>query len=382
MRILYIHTYYKQRGGEDAVFESEREKMRICGHNVHSLIFRNDQRTLLKFISFPFNFISFFRLLIKILKVRPQVIHIHNFHFAASPSIIWAGILFKIPIVVTLHNYRLVCPSAIFYHKGQLFLDSLNNPRFPWAAVKRGVYKDSAILSFWVALTYYLHKKIGTWKKVSRYITLTEFSRQIYLRSNLKVRPERFVVKPNFIEGEDITNSVEKKDFIYVGRLSDEKGIDIILEAFKKLRCNLTIIGDGPFRKQVESFASQNRRIRYLGFQSKEVIRREIRRASALIFASKCYEGMPMTILEAFSEHTPVIAASLGAIPDIVVDSENGLLFEANNSGDLVKKIEMWHSMSDLLKVKYYKNSYTAFTNYYSSNSNSSRLISIYSSVI
>ncbi len=198
MKVLFIHTCYSQHGGEDAVFESECNLLKSKNIEVESLLFQNGKNVLRNIILAPFNIISYLKVKSTIRRFQPDVIHLHNWHFAASPSVVWAAQHCKVPIVMTLHNYRLLCPSAILFHKGELFFESLSGG-FPWKAVNRKVYRNSWFLTFWLAAIIRLHKSIGTWKKVDHFITLSEFAKKIFLHSDLGLQEEKLSVKPNFV---------------------------------------------------------------------------------------------------------------------------------------------------------------------------------------
>lgn len=170
--------------------------------------------------------------------------------------------------------------------------------------------------------------------------------------------------------------------FVYVGRLSVEKGLDVIFKAFHIQPFHLSIIGDGPLRSQVEAFAQANPTVEYLGFQNKDTIQKVLKNSSALLFCSKCYEGMPMTILESFANGTPVIASSLGCIPDIVTDKVNGLLFKNNDAKDLSHKIQQWVTMPGHKRHHYHSNTLETFHNKFSADANFLQLMSIYDGII
>jgi glycosyltransferase involved in cell wall biosynthesis len=377
LKVLLIHTYYKEKGGEDVAFELQLNTLKQAGVNTETLIFYNSRNTIFNLLFQLFNPFSYYTVLKKIKYFKPDIVHVHNFHFAGSPSVIWAAKKSKTSIVVTLHNFRLLCPSGILYHSEKLFLKSLNG-KFPWQAVQKKVYKDSYLLTFWLALTIKTHHWIGTWKKVDRFFALTEFSKEIYLKSCLRLTDNQITVQPNYIESRPKYGPITKGGFVYVGRLSNEKGIEVILNAFKIFPFNLIVIGDGPLRNQVEQFTKSNPKIKYLGFQEKEVVQDIMGKSSALLFASKCYESMPMTILESFACSTPVIASELGGIPSIVKDDYNGLLFENCNPHDLAKKIEYWINLDPIKKEEFYTNSYITFKTKFRTDVRIQETISIY----
>ncbi|RYG27917.1 MAG: hypothetical protein EOO01_40620, partial [Chitinophagaceae bacterium] len=187
MKILVIHTIYTTRGGEESVVENEVEDLKRAGHEVKTLFFSNGGNALvqaLKIAALPFNPLSYFQTRRILREFRPDVVHIHNWNFAASPSVIRAARAEGIAVVLTIHNFRLLCPSATLFHDGNLFMDSVNG-HFPWAAIKKAVYRNSRIITFWLAFSVYVHKKLGTWKGVNKYIVLNEFTRSLFARSDL-----------------------------------------------------------------------------------------------------------------------------------------------------------------------------------------------------
>lgn len=383
MKILFVHTLYGQNGGEDQVCENEIELLREVA-DVKQLYFNNagsKLNILSKFMFAPFNLLSLIKFNKTISIERPDIIHFHNWYFAASPLLlIWAKAK-KIPVVVTLHNYRLLCPSATLFHKGGLFIESLKKG-FPWKAVSRKVYRDSYIQTFWLSCTVRMHKWLRTWQKVDKYIALTPFAKQLFLSSDLGLRWDQLDVKSNFTP--DNGYNFEKKEdyFLFVGRLSPEKGIDILLKTFSDTDLNLVIIGDGPLCADVEKAASMNQNISYLGKKPHSDIINYMKQASALIFPSIWYEGMPMTILESFSTGTPVIASRLGAMESLIRDEENGLLFSAADCNSLKSALDKWKNLPDKEKSSMCLNARQAYDDNYTPEHNRVQVLSIYNSLM
>ncbi|MGI4729389.1 MAG: glycosyltransferase, partial [Janthinobacterium lividum] len=159
MKILVIHTSYKYKGGEDTVVSEEINLLQQAGMQVELLEFNNDKNALRKLLQLPFNIQSYNVAKQKLKDFKPDLVHIHNLHFGGSPSVIYAIKRSKIPFVITLHNFRLLCPSGIIFHNRKLFLDSLQQ-NFPWKAVQLGVYKNSKLITFWLGLSMYIHNKL------------------------------------------------------------------------------------------------------------------------------------------------------------------------------------------------------------------------------
>ena len=185
MKILLIHCAYQFRGGEDTVVEEETKLLTSQGHQVEVLAFSNQGKQWLKLLQLPFNITSYRATRKKIKAFKPDVVHIHNLHFAASPSVVYAVKHSHTPMVMTLHNFRLLCPSGILFENGKLFLDSLSET-FPVTAVKKAVYKNSRITTFWVAAVSSMHQWLHTFTVPDKIICLTEHSRQLFSKSKLK----------------------------------------------------------------------------------------------------------------------------------------------------------------------------------------------------
>ena len=376
MKILQVHNTYQQRGGEDVVFNAEGRLLFQHGHIVKTLLFDNTEiktagDKLFTGIKSFFSLTSARQLKYYIEHFQPDIIHVHNFFPLASPSVFYTASKYDIPIVFTLHNYRLLCPSANLFHKDKIYENSLKKI-FPFDAVYKGVYRDSRVQTFSLALMTALHNVIGTWKhKITKYIALTEFAKNLFVHSQLNIPEDQIIVKPNFVEDCGVGKKEEREDhFLFIGRLSSEKGIKTLLESASLYPYKLKIIGDGPLRLEVIQAISEHHNISYLGFKEKEEIIDELKKCKALIFPSLWYEGMPMTILEAFSTGTPVIASNLGGMAEMIEHDKNGLLFEAGNVYDLFDKIleiEKLPGLSDnygLNARRAYEENYTPEANY------------------
>ncbi|MCC6286753.1 MAG: glycosyltransferase family 4 protein [Chitinophagaceae bacterium] len=382
MKILLVHTHYQIRGGEDAVFEQEYKLLKE-GNDVETLIYKNHSgiKGLLQFLFSVWNLTATQKLIFRIKKFRPSVIHIHNWHFASGPAIIRGAKKFNIPVVLTLHNYRLLCPSASLMNGEKIFLDSVHQP-FPWTAVKKGLYRNSVIQTFWLALVVWFHKKIGTWKNVDRFIVLTRFAQTLFLDSSLGITAKQLIVKPNFVLAPILENKRIRSGFLFAGRLTEEKGIKVLLEAFSKTNIQLKIAGEGPLLEFVKEATHKNPNIQYMGKLDNHLLINAMSSCEALIFPSVWYEGMPVTILEAFASKTPVIASNLGAMKSMIEDNYNGLHFEPGNAEDLAHKVILWASFSKEQKQKIGQNAHQSYIQQYTPEKNKALLIDIYNKAI
>ncbi len=386
MKILVIHTKYRFKGGEDSVVDAEIDLLKKHSHEICLLDFRNSSNNLITFVLFLkmfFNIFSFFRTIRAISKFRPDLVHVHNWYFAASPAVFVAARIKRIPVIYTLHNFRLICPSGLLFQNGSLFLDSIQQ-KFPWKAIQKKVYRNSYFQTFWLGSVIWVHDRLGTWRSIDGYIALTEFAKELFLLSKRNWLPHQFNIKPNFVENviENIRTTYTP-NFLYIGRLSEEKGVDVLIKALSIHDFNLIIIGDGPLKPKVEALASAKPNIvKYLGFQDKTGIYDNLNLCTALIMPSIWYEGMPITLLEAFSAGVPVIASNLGSISLMIQDGYNGLLFDAGHPSSLVNCIQKWQSYSDKQKNIFCQNARKTYEELYTPEKNYMQLIDIYQSVI
>ena len=381
MRILFIHTFYKLPGGEDAVVQNEINLLTEAGHEVDLLSFNNAGGALLKLFLMPYNALATKQTKDRLKAFRPDIVHIHNLHFAASAAVIRTINGAKIPMVMTVHNYRLLCPSASLYFNDHLFLDSLH-AAFPWEAVKKGVYQNSRIITFWLALSNYMHRKIGTWKMVDRYIFLAEHSRQLFLQSSFDLDLQRTAIKPNFTPDRTIAEkpSVDTY-FLYVGRLTEEKGVMTLLQAFAGTRIWLKIAGMGPLEESVRDYANFNDNIEYLGQQTREEINSLLDKATAVIFPSLWYETFGMIVAEAFAKAVPVITSDMGNMKILVTDGYNGKTFTPGDPIALRNCIEEFAKIPVEEQKLLRKNARATYELNYSPESNLKKIIEIYSSL-
>jgi glycosyltransferase involved in cell wall biosynthesis len=382
MKVLYIHTYYLQRGGEDIVYESEKALMSEGGWEVDSVIFNNKRFAVIKFMLLFFNPFSFIRVCRAIDRFKPDAVHVHNWFFGASPSVFLATKLKRVPLLHTIHNFRIICPSGVLFNDKKLYTHSISRI-FPFLSIRRRVYRNSMFFTFWLLTCTRINYLLGTWKSVDRLICLTKTSKEIICNSILKVNRDKVVVKPNFVRNDIQQVQFPRSDhFLFVGRLSEEKGIETLLSTFKESKYQLRIIGDGPLKSLVNKYTSERDNATYLGFQKKEFIMKEMSRCSALIVPSICYEQFGLIIIEALSCGTPVIASNIGAPADLICEGVTGLHFIAGSSTDLSKKLEKWQSTAESDKKIYYKNAVTAYCSQFTAKKNYDQLTSIYKSTI
>jgi len=381
MKILIIHNAYQFKGGEDSVVANETELLRSDGIEVEVLQFSNAGHALSKVIQLPFNYSSYLKTKEKIKAFKPDVVHIHNLHFAGSPSVVYAIRKCKVPFIITLHNYRLLCPSASLFFNGRIFTGSVNKS-FSWDAVSKGVYLNSRILTFWVNCSMMFHQLIGTWKLADKFIALGEHTKEIFFNSKLKSITKDIIVKPNFCYSRLKFIKSVGTYYLYVGRLSEEKGAGLLLKVFSANKLRLKIAGSGPMEKEVIICSKENPNIQFLGSVEKKDVYSLLANATALIFPSQWYETFGMVIIEAFSRSTPVIASNLGQLKITIRNKYNGLHFEAGNADDLTEKVAFYENLQPEEKLTYRRNAFDSYNENYSPEKNLKQLKDIYNIVL
>lgn len=371
MRILILHNYYQHLGGEDIVVHQEVDALKKRGHEVLVVTDKNKKRLkgLIQYGLYPFNIWASMKLMNKINRFAPDIIHLHNIHYAIGPLIVRSIRKKKYPLVMTLHNYRLICPSATLFYNNNIHRESIYE-RFPWQAVKSMALDNSFFKSLITAFTYWFHNKIGTWNMISYYFTLSTFAKNILVESQIDISQNKFIVNPNFcnVPSQSINKKIFEDYYIYVGRLSAEKGIISLIKAFSEMNHHIKIYGDGPLRKEVEAYSNLYPNIEYLGFKDKDFLNEEIKKANAMIVPSICYEGMPMGILEAFSLGTPVLCSNIGVLNQMIKPMQTGLHFEANSPLSMADCVNKWSRLRTDEKITMSFNCINDSKKLYSSN--------------
>jgi glycosyltransferase involved in cell wall biosynthesis len=378
IRVLVVHNAYQHRGGEDTVVESEIALLRSHGHAVETWFRSNDDVAGMSSFSLARTTLWSSRtqhdLAEVVSRFRPDVIHVHNTFPLISPSLYWAAERAGVPVVQTLHNFRLMCLNALFLREGKVCEDCMGH--LPWRGVARACYRESRAASAALAGMLTLHRGLGTYRnKVARYIALNGFCRDKFIEGGLPA--ERVVVKPNFVDF-DVPESVPRSGLLFVGRLSVEKGVATLAAAMARLPgAALRVAGDGPEAQLLDGVAGVSR----LGSLSGEVVRQEMSSAAALVVPSIWYENFPRTIVEAFACGLPVIASRIGALADIVRDGETGLLFESGNPRDLADKMA-WAQANPEQMAEMGRKARMQYEAEFSAEVNYLRLMEIYAGVL
>ena len=344
MRILTAHNYYQIRGGEDECFEAETKLLREMGEDVEIYQENNDRVAEISKLRMAADTIwskeAYEKLKQRLIKKPSDVVHVHNFFPLISPSVYYAAKAQGVPVVQTLHNYRLLCPNALFFREGKVCEDCLGK-FIPYPGVQHGCYRENKVASGAVATMLGVHRAMNTWTKmVDLYICLTEFAKQKFIQAGIPA--EKIVVKPNFVSPEPTVGFGKGGYALFVGRLSVEKGLDTLLAAWEQLgeQIPLKIVGDGPLASDVLEATKRFPQIEWLGRRPMSEVHDLMGEAMFLVFPSKWYETFGRVAIEAFAKGTPVIAANIGAIAEIVAPGKTGLHFHPGVPEDLADKVK------------------------------------------
>lgn len=373
MNILSVHNRYLLRGGEDESTELENALLRDRGH--HVVEYFADNHTIdgsrlvgvgLRSVWNPATY-SKVRKLIR--EDRIDLVKIDNFFPQISPAVYYAANAEHVPSVQSLRNFRLLCPGAIFFRDGKVCEDCIGRT-MPWPGVLHGCYRNSRAQTLGPAAMASVHRLAGTWNnRVTAYVALSEFSRQKFVQGGLP--DAKVFVKPNFVTDQGIGTG-EDRCALFVGRLSPEKGLDVLLSAWGRIRdkLKLRIAGTGPLEAKVREHAAVNPGIEYLGQKSLAETYDLMGRAMALIFPSQWYETFGRTVAESFAKGTPVIASDLGNMKLMVTHRRTGLHFEPGSADSLVEQVEWmlahqdeWKQMRPDARLAY-EESFTPDRNY------------------
>lgn len=382
MRVLIVHNFYQQPGGEDQVFAAETDLLRERGHTVSHFTVHNDaivglsSATLARKTLWNGEAADQLRALCR--SQRPQVVHFHNTFPLVSPAAYYAARSEGAAVVHTLHNFRLLCPGTTFYREGKV-CEACLGKAVPWPAVRHACYRGSITASLGVVAHNTVHRAIGTWNRaVDMYIAPTEFLRDKFVQGGLPA--ERIAVKPHFLVVDPGVGQHRGDFALYVGRLVEEKGVRTLLEAWStgSPGVPLKVVGDGPL---ASLFGAEIPGVEWLGRRSRVEVTRLMQEARFLVFPSEWYEAFGLTILEAFATGAPVIAARLGAAAELVRDRETGLHFDAGRPTDLLAAVAWARDHAAEMEEmgrrarQEYLNRYTAETNYH-------RLMAVYDAAL
>lgn len=379
MKILVIHNDYRSRSGEEVVMEQEVALLRAHSHQV--VVYRRSNAEVKQMgvagkLALPVQ-TTWSRQAAKALRQliqdeQPDIAHIHNTHFMISPVAVRVCNEAAVPVVYTLHNFRLVCPAATLFRDGHICEDCLGKP-VPYPGVAHACFRGSHLQSAALAAGTSLHRLLGTYEGVSQFITPTEFARRKFIEGGLD--PARVVSKPHFLSpdpGEAPTKQ-QRPYALFVGRLSPEKGIGVLLEAWKHIpNIPLRIVGGGPLKHWVVNMLETENLscVEFIGPLEREQVYAQMRGAYMLVLPSVYYETFGMVALEALAVGTPVIVSDHGAPAEVVEHGISGWHFPVGDAKALADTVRtVWQQPQQIKKMRRaareaYLTRYTAQQNY------------------
>lgn len=371
LKVLQVHNYYKIAGGEDQVVRNEKKLLEEYGHRVYRYSRHNrelEQMGMVRKLLLPFTTVFSLRTFREVKKIirdkRIDIVHVHNTLPLISPSVFYAAFARKVPVVMTVHNFRLLCPGAAFYRAGKVCEECIaKSGKGLLCSLKYGCYRNSRLQTLVCVLSMQFHRMLGTYKRV-HFICLTEFNKEKLLKWK-QISDRQIFVKANYMNrnGEIVNATQREAYFLYAGRLEEEKGVKVLLEAFHILQeryrelatdnhfadrrkpdevPGLIICGTGSLAAWCEAYIKERHleHVTLKGGMPPEIVRKLMSRARGVIVPSLWYEGFPMTVAESYAVRTPVIASDLGNLKGLIEENVNGFKFEPGNASALAEAVE------------------------------------------
>lgn len=347
MKILLAHNRYRWAGGEDVVVCAEKALLEARGHEVS--MFEADNREITGMraavragLSAVWSPAARRKMAEALARFRPDVVHVHNFFPLLSPSIYEDCCGAGVPVVQTLHNYRLLCPNAVFFRDGRACEDCLGR-LVPWPGVLHACYQGSRAATAPIAAMLAFHRLRRTWvRRVDGFVVFSEFARQKFIEGGLL--GNRIHVKPHFVHPVPKVGEGTGGYALFVGRFSREKGLEVLLDAWRQRglgsRLPLRIVGEGAIEAELRRRAAGVLGVEWMGALPQPEVLRLMQHARCLVYPSVCYETFGMAIIEAFATGLPVIASGHGSMAFLIRHGETGLLFRAGDAVDLAAQVE------------------------------------------
>lgn len=369
-RILQVHNFYQIPGGEDVVVRNEKRLLEEHGHKVYTYYRTNkelSEKGILGKLLLPFTAVYSFRTVREVKRLIKEnqidIVHVHNTLTMVSPSVFYAAFQCNVPVVQTLHNFRMLCPAGSFFRNNVICEECVGGGLT--CAIKHKCYRNSTLQTIVSAMILKIHRILGTYRRVN-FICLTDFNKNKLLQSldtgteskrKCVVDASRVYIKPNFTFAEGITPSDSQDTeeyFLFAGRVEALKGVDIAIKAFEKIPDKLLYIaGTGPMMDEMQAYVKEHQieNVKFLGYLQKEEMTERFYHAKAVIMTSQCYEAFAMTIAEAYSYGVPVIAGRVGNMDGMVKEGQTGVKFQYDSAEDLAKKVQEFETL-DIKELK------------------------------
>ena len=367
MKILLVNNFYYNRGGDCTYLFSLKKLLEEKGHKVIVFSMHHPRNFESEYSKYFVNYINYAEEVKKqslssginvlyrtiysleakrkierlIEEERPDIAHLQNIHHHITPSILYPFKKHNIPVVWTLHDYTIICPNTLFLSQDRI-CERCKKARYFWPSVIR-CKKNSFLASTMAAIENTVHRIMKVYDLVDVFIAPSEFLRNKFIEYGFK--EEKLECLGYLIDIELKDNKKDPGDYyLYVGRISEEKGIKTLIDAaVNNSGGELKIIGSGPLKEDMESYAAskaKNTTIEFLGHKSRDEVIEYIKNSRFVVVPSEWYENYPFSILETFACGKPVIGSKVGGIPELVKDNKTGLTFEIGNSSELSARIK------------------------------------------
>ncbi len=400
MKILLVNKFFFMKGGAETVFFQEREMLERSGativdfsmqhekniasaysdYFVSNIDYHNGKQSVMNSLKTAVNFIhnseACDKLKALIIKERPEIVHFHNIYHQLTPSIIKVAKSLGCKTVLTVHDTKIACPSYTMYRNGHTCEACLQGS--VWNACKYRCQEGSLFKSALLSIEATYQSLVGNYKQVDVIVSPSEFLANIIRQ---KLPDNRIDVIVNGIdENVDREGVTDERYFLYLGRLSVEKGVATLAKAYQHSQqlMPLKVVGDGPLYSEL--VANYNN-IDFLGFQSGDALHKLIKECSAVIVPSECYENCSMSVIEAMAYGKPIIGANIGGIPEQVREGVEGRLFESGNPDSLAEVLDAF-AQDPQQTVELGANARQRLENKYSLARHESKLMSLYQELL
>lgn len=402
MKVLNVNKFYNVKGGSETYLFGLEDLLRKNNHISIPFSMKDDKNIQNEYESYFIDHIDYknmkfndkisssFKIIYslearrKIKKIiedtSPEIAHLHIYQHQMSPSIIHELKKYDIPIVNTVHDLKVVCPNYKMLNKNGVCEECKGGKYYK--CFKYGCTKDSKLYSLVNVIECYLHKYLKSYSLVDRFICPSKFYKQKLIEFGIEEKKVEYI--PNFVDSEKFEPSYEYEDyFIYIGRLSEEKGIMTLLEAMNQVKeSKLKIVGTGPLAEAVSNRIKQMKlsNVELLGFKSGDELKNIIQKSRFMVIPSEWYENGPMSVLECMAYGKAILGSNMGGIPELIEDGKTGYVFKAGNQNELASKINLL-LQNELLTVDMGKMARTRIENIYDKKHHYDKIIKVYNEV-
>ena len=347
MKVLVVHNRYRseQPSGENNVVDAEVSLLAEGGHKVSLFERRSDDISSMSLprkasvpLLVPWNPATRTELAARLRSNRPDVVHIHNIFPLLSPSVVAACADAGVPAVATLHNYAMVCPPGTLHRGGRICTDCVGGAPLP--AVKHGCYRGSRAATVPMAASVMVNRR-RWWTGISRFFCISGAQRDLLVGAGMPA--ERMAVKHNFVTDPGVRRSGTGDHALFLGRITEEKGVRLLMTAWERLGgalgIPLVLAGAGPMQDEVTAWASRRSDVEYVGLQNKAECRALIASSAVVVAPSTWLEAFGLVVVEAMAAGVPTVAAAHGAFPELVDDGVTGLLHRPDDPASLADRL-------------------------------------------